>query len=283
MPSSVSASPNRSYASGPLVAFAAGALAASLWFAANLASPELQRSGLSTILARIVVHLLLLGGAWVGLARTSLTESERIRTWLALAVPLTLWLSGAWAIAAEGLLRPGAVRIPILPLLIIVPTAIAIAAVERSHRMGLLLDATPATWLIGVQFYRVFGAVFFLGWMAGITSGVFAWPAGIGDVITGLMALPVAAALASGRPGSMRVAMLWNIFGMADLVLAVILGALTSPGPLQRLALDHPNLMVGAYPSALIPAFTVPSSFVLHILSLRQLLRRTHRTAPMVP
>lgn len=264
---------------GPTLAFAASAAITGLWFAALVAIPELQRTDLSVIVARIAVHLIVLGGTWAVLSRTSLSASERIETWLAIAVPLTLWHGAAWVIVAEGLLLPGAVSIPLLPLMIVVPTAIVITLLLRSGRIGMLLDAMPASWLVGLQAYRVIGGVFFASWLAGTAPGIFALPAGTGDVITGLMALPTALVLASGRPGSTKVALFWNLFGIADLVVAVTLGALTTPGPLQQLALDHPNLTTGTYPSAIIPAFTVPTSLVLHALSLRQLLRRTRPVA----
>jgi hypothetical protein len=266
-----------------VLAFAVSVIAASVWFVVVVAVPELERSWLSVIAVCIVVPLLLLGGAWRALGRTSLTASQRRRTWMAIAIPLALWLGGAWAIAAMGFLLPGAIRIPLLPLLIVVPTAVAIAVLAQSIHIRKLLDVTPVAWLIGIQAYRVVGAVFLLGWMAGSMPGVFAWPAGIGDVITGLMALPVAAALRSGGPGSVRAAVLWNAFGLGDLILAVSLGALTAPGPLQFLAFEHPNLGIGAYPYAVIPAFIVPGSFVLHVLSLRQLLRQRGRRNSIPP
>lgn len=273
------ASNNTAIFTSPTLAFAGTAVATGLWFAALVAIPELQRSDLSIIVARIAVHLIVLGGTWAGLSRTSLTASERIWTWLAIAIPLTLWHGAAWVIVAEGLLLPGAVSIPLLPLMIVVPTAVVITLLSRSDRIGTLLDAMPANWLIGLQAYRVIGGVFFANWLAGTTPGIFALPAGTGDVITGLMALPTAVLLASGRPGSTKAALFWNLFGIADLVVAVTLGALTTPGPLQQLALDHPNLTTGTYPTAIIPAFTVPTSLVLHALSLRQLLRRTRPAA----
>ena len=266
----------------PVLAFAGSAIAAALWVAAIVAIPGFQSSGLSVILVRIVVHVLLLGGAWAGLTRMSLTPAERTKTWLAIAIPLTLWHAGAWLIVTKGLLRPGVVSIPLLPLLLFVPTSIAIVLLWRSRLIGVLLDAMPASWLIGLQFYRVVGATFLVGWVAGTLPGAFALPAGIGDVTTALMALPVAVALASGREGSVRAALLWNMFGIADLVLAIVLGALTSPGPLQQIAFDHPNLLILTFPTAITQAFTVPSSLVLHALSLRQLLRRTHPVAPFV-
>lgn len=259
----------------PLLGFVGTAAVTGLWFAALVAVPELQRSGVSIIVARITVHLIVLGGTWVGLQRTALTQFQRTWTWVAIAIPYTLWHGAAWLIVANGLLLPGATSVPLLPIMIVVPTAIVTVLLWRSNRIGALLDAMPAHWLIGLQAYRVIGGVFLINWWAGTTPAAFAIPAGTGDVITGLMALPTAIALASGRSDNVRSALLWNAFGIADLVVAVTLGALTSPGPFQRLALDHPNLTTGIYPIAIIPAFTVPTSLVLHSLSLRQLLRRT--------
>lgn len=263
----------------PLLAFAGTAVVTGLWLAALITVPGLQQSGVSVIVARIAVHIVTLTGAWLGLSRTSLTPSQRLMTWLAISIPLTIWHGAAWAIVANGLLLPGASPVPLLPLMIVVPTAVVIFLVTRSERIGVLLDAMPVNWLVGFQAYRVIGGVFLINWWVGNTPGTFAIPAGTGDVITGLLALPTAILLANGRPGSSRAALVWNLIGISDLVLAVTLGALTSPGPLQRLAFDHPNLLTGSYPTAIIPAFTVPTSLVLHALSLSQLLRRSRMDA----
>jgi hypothetical protein len=50
-------------------------------------------------------------------------------------------------------------------------------------------------------------------------------------------------------------------------------------GPLQVLALDHPNLQAGLYPNVMIPAFAVPTWIILHALSLWQLRRAARRPA----
>lgn len=64
----------------------------------------------------------------------------------------------------------------------------------------------------------------------------------------------------------------WNLLGVLDLVNAIVLGALTAPGPIQRIVPDHVSI-VGTYPLVLIPAFGVPLSILLHAASLRQLRR----------
>ena len=106
---------------------------------------------------------------------------------------------------------------------------------------------------------------------------MFAVPAGIGDALTGIMALPVALLLASGAARGRSAAMAWNIFGLLDFAVAVTLGTLSSPGPLQIFGLDIPASLAGTYPTVLIPAFAVPSSILLHALSIRQLRRMGRR------
>ena len=67
----------------------------------------------------------------------------------------------------------------------------------------------------------------------------------------------------------------WNLLGIADLVMAVSLGFLSSPGILQILSLGEPNVMISAYPLVMIPVFAVPLSILLHVCSLTKLSRET--------
>jgi hypothetical protein len=140
-----------------------------------------------------------------------------------------------------------------------------------------VLDAMPSTWLVALQLYRVFGAIFLVGWMRGAAPGAFALPAGIGDVITGLLAVPVAISLAAGTLEGRKAAIAWNIFGLADFAVAVFMGMVTSPGPFQLIVPNVPSIGAGTYPTVMVPAFAVPSSILLHALSLRQLGRQRGR------
>jgi non-canonical (house-cleaning) NTP pyrophosphatase len=73
---------------------------------------------------------------------------------------------------------------------------------------------------------------------------------------------------------SRRAAIAWNIFGLADFAVAITLGLITSPGRFQLIVPNVLSIGAGAYPDVLTPAFVVPSSILLHALSLRQLIRR---------
>lgn len=229
--------------------------------------------------ARPAVVVVLLFGLWRALGRAGVARRPALAVWLAVAIPLTLWLGGIWAAAAAGAfqVRPGV--IPPLPIAVVVPVVLGLVAVTRSRQIAAAVDAAPLSWLVGFQVYRVLGGVFLLQWLDGALPGAFAVPAGAGDMLVGLLALPAAAYAASGRRGSTAVAVAWNVLGIADLVNALSLGFLSTPGPLQLLAHDHPNLGVGVYPTALIPAFAVPLSLILHGVSLWQLRRRSRSRA----
>ena len=169
-------------------------------------------------------------------------------------------------------LSPG-LGLPALPIAIFLPVLLALPLLLSSKRIGALLDATPAAWLIALEVYCIFGGIFLVAWSRGGIAGVFALPAGIGDVLVGVLALPVAYLVGTGAPGARQRALAWNLLGLFDFAIAIAIGVLTAPGPLQLIVPDRPNAALATFPMVMIPAFAVPSSILLHALSLRQLLR----------
>jgi hypothetical protein len=244
-----------------------------LWVALNYAFPIIPASGMPTVAARLAIHVLIALGLWLALERAELTPAQRRNAWLGVMIPFTLWLALIWGSAINGVFRGGFAPLPLIPFAILLPVIIGTPIVLLSKRMGQVLDAMPASWLIALQAYRVLGSAFLIGWARGLVPGVFALPAGIGDVITGLLAVPVAISLAAGTPESRKVAVAWNVFGLLDFAIAVSIGLMIAPGPLQVIVSSIPNATVGIYPNVMVPAFAVPSSILLHVLSLRQLRR----------
>jgi len=222
-----------------------------------------------------MVHGLIALGLWLGLERTDLTPGQRRTIWLAIMVPFTLWAAVAWTAAINGVFRTGVSPLPLLPSAIFLPVIIGAPLLLLSKRVGQLLDAMPTTWLVALQLYRVFGGQWLFYWLGGLLPGLWALPAGTGDVLTGLCAVPAAIALATGTAEGRKAAILWNIFGLADFVVAITLGLTISPGPFQLIVPNDPIIGLDGYPNVLTPAFVVPSSILLHALSLRQLRRRS--------
>ena len=250
-----------------------------LWTWLIYSLPVLLESGLPALTVRLMVHGLIALGLWLGLERTDLTPNQRRTTWLAIMVPFTLWAAVAWTAAINGVLRTSASPLPLLPLAIFVPVIIGAPLLLLSKRVGQLLDAMPTTWLVAIQLYRVFGSQWLAYWLLGLLPGPWALPAGTGDVLTGLFAVPAAIALATGTAEGRKAAILWNIFGIADLVVAIALGMIVSPGRFQLIVPNILSIGIDGYPNVLTPAFVVPGSILLHALSLRQLRRRSRTEA----
>jgi hypothetical protein len=121
--------------------------------------------------------------------------------------------------------------------------------------------------------FRVEGVVFLLYLALGHLPAVFALPAGLGDLATGLAAALVARRLARGT--GRRAAWWFNAFGLTDLITALTLGALTV---YQLLHVTPSGAPIAQRPLALIPTVGVPLLFVLHIESMFTLARAPRAT-----
>jgi hypothetical protein len=121
--------------------------------------------------------------------------------------------------------------------------------------------AIPQHWLIGVQVFRVLGGVFLIRWWQGDLVAVFAIPAGVGDVVTGVCAPVAAYWWYTGKTYARLASIACNLFGMSDLVIAVAIGA----------SIQGPGI---AFPAVMILIYAVPRAFLIHSYSMIGLLSR---------
>jgi hypothetical protein len=269
---------------GAILLLVLAAVATVCWLGVNFTFPGLQATGIPSTATRLLIDAAILAGLWLGLARTQLEHGARLVTWFAVAFPLLIWQVVVWWIAIDGGFHVRLGAVPALPIAIMLPLLVGLPLLLRSRRIATILDAIPPYWLIGLQFYRILGGIFLVAWAHGDLPGVFALPAGTGDTLTGLLALPTAYLLYVAPRENRQGAIAWNILGILDLIIAITIGFLTLPGPLQLIVQDPPNTLIGTYPTVMIPAFAVPTSLMLHALSLRQLarLRHNHTLSPQV-
>lgn len=187
-------------------------------------------------------------------------------------VMLFAWLGTTTALAAAGVYRPTSdTAIPTLPIAVAIALGGAWIAATTIPSLRALIDQ-PATQpsLVALQSWRVVGVVFLVLLSQGQLPALFALPAGLGDIAAGLAAPFVARRL--HKPGGRSAAVIWNVFGLLDLIVALGLGATTNVGPVQIFHTNPSAVVLTEFPMALVPTFLVPLSMLLHILSLRYLL-----------
>ncbi|MDQ3837104.1 MAG: hypothetical protein M3270_09255 [Thermoproteota archaeon] len=117
--------------------------------------------------------------------------------------------------------------------------------------------------IIAVQSYRIGGVLFLWGMTQGILDPAFAIPAGVGDILIGVTAIPFAIFLWKGYSWSKYAVVVWSVLGIADLVDAVTLGRITSP--------DFSTSTMATFPWILVPTVAVPLALALHGITLSRL------------
>ena len=183
---------------------------------------------------------------------------------------LTLGLIAAWfafsfAASTQHLYVTKAPNPP-LPILlaVVVPIAIFLLWIGISPEFRRFVFSLDPRTLTLLHAWRLGGFTFLTLYAYGILPGLFALPAGLGDMAVGATAPFVALRLADSnhRTTFLR----WQTLGILDLVVAVSMGGLVSflaPGGPRPFAMS-------VLPLSLIPTFAVPLLLIFHIICIAQ-------------
>jgi hypothetical protein len=199
-------------------------------------------------------------GLLIGLSQvrgvTKLAAFASAAAWLAIVV-------GAYTI---GGLRPGVlgpVPVNLLPFILLLAMLFGSWFLLPQTRHALLSVPLPA--LVAVHAGRVGGLFFLILYFDGRLSAPFAPAAGIGDMITGAVALLLLATMALGFELRSLWLKVWNAFGALDLILALTLAVLSAPGTPFRVFTEGPGTQImGSLPWIFVPAMLVPIDLLVH-------------------
>lgn len=222
----------------------------------------------------LLILIALSAGVWSVTAKAGWADSRHRRFTEGAVTVLAAWLVAAIVLAIMGVYASSPQQLPTVEYGLLVPIVVGLFLMFGYRPVRELFGIASQSWLVGVQTYRALGAIFLILYAAARLPGEFALPAGVGDVAIGVTAPFVAVAYGRNPAKNRWVVWLWNLLGLFDLVIAVASGVLTSPSPIQHLALDRPNVLISMFPLVLIPTYLVPISILLHIASLDKLMRR---------
>ncbi len=227
---------------------------------------------LSNVLIGCVAVVATVAFGWQRALRlTELKPADRSRAlWSGLAL-LLAWFLAALVLSRMDFYRGTPTRNPTRPFGLLIPIAAGVVLFRRWPALRRAVEVVPQSWIAGVQVYRVEGLIFLMLYAGGWLPGAFAWPAGVGDLLVGLLAPVAGIAYMRGMRGSAGMLRAWNRLGITDLAVAVTTGFLTSPSPVQLLALDRPNELITVFPLVMIPVFLVPLAVLLHLASWQKL------------
>jgi hypothetical protein len=199
---------------------------------------------------------------------------------------VVLGIAGGWLLllasfAAAGLFSASAYGIPLVGVAVAVPVIAVLLLRARSGTLRSLISTIPLTLLVAVHVGRLLGVEFLLMQAAGRLPATFAFSAGWGDIIVATASLPVAFAVHRRIRGWRSLVLVWNCVGVADLIVAVALGAGSAAGSPIRFVYEEPSSAVmGALPWFLIPGYLVPLYLITHVAIFFRLMAADQSNVP---
>lgn len=183
-------------------------------------------------------------------------------------VVLILWLAVVTAAGLGNIFEHNPALTILVPL---VPTIILLSCYRLSSGLQKQLARLADSTLILFQSARVVGAVFILYAVMGLLPKWWGFLVGPWDLLIGLSAAVVAGRVREGLPGARTAAKVFNILGLADFGLAILLAFVALPGHFRMIAAEPSTMALGQFPLILITAFGVPLAIGAHLESLRRL------------
>ena len=198
---------------------------------------------------------------------------EETRNNLAVTIiVLLVWLMFTLIIGISGVLNDFTGMPPKL-LLIILPPFVFIMLIMLSKQFHDLCKPLGNFWFIYPQSFRIL--MEFILWLLyryKIIPIQMTFEGYNYEIIIGLTAPIVAYYCFTKKQWSPKVAIIWNIVGLAFLVNIVVISILSTPYPFRQFMNEPANTIAFHFPFVWLPAVVVPFAFLLHLLSLRRLL-----------
>ncbi|MDB5135155.1 MAG: hypothetical protein JWP37_1758 [Mucilaginibacter sp.] len=151
-----------------------------------------------------------------------------------------------------------------IPLLVILFGFIGNTGLFKTLLRSITLES-----LIAIHVFRLVGVFFIILYGYHLLPAEFAFSAGLGDIITALLALPVARMVSKGKSRAVAATYAWNIFGMLDIINLLVIAVMTGTnGNLREVTI---------FPFVWFPAFAPATILFLHIMIFRKLNNDIHR------
>jgi hypothetical protein len=188
-----------------------------------------------------------------------------------IGVVLVAWLALVVALGARGAFVTPAGTPPVRLLIgVTMALIVFLIGLSLSDRFREVVATADLRLMTAIQAWRFAGLGFLALYAHGVLPGLFAWPAGLGDIAIGVTAPWILVALVRDRRfAASKTFVVWNLLGVLDLVVAIGMGALNSWLALDSAA-EVTTRPMAVLPLVVIPAYLVPIFVMLHVAALVQ-------------
>ncbi len=180
---------------------------------------------------------------------------------------LLAWFAAAYVIGAERLLsNEGAALLAPIAVTAVLPVAVFLAFYALSARVRNFILSRDIGTLTMLQHWRVIGFAFLPLTFFGVLPGLFAWPAGLGDVAIGLAAAVVVARIGRDPAWATSAGLVrFHLLGLLDFAVAIATAGLSAGGFPSLVADGVTSAPLDVWPLNLFPSFLVPIFIILHL------------------
>ena len=148
-------------------------------------------------------------------------------------------------------------------------TVILFVIVWNTGLFKKLLRAITLESLVTLHVFRLLGVFFILIYCYHLLPANLAFSAGMGDILTALLAFPVAKMVAKGNSWSRKAVYAWNIFGVLDILVLLVIVAITTRNSI--ITGERGDLEMTIFPFVWFPAFAPATILFLHAAVFRKL------------
>ena len=180
-----------------------------------------------------------------------------------------LYLAYASILSLKGVFYINSIPPKVMVFTAIPLTIMLFVIVGNTKLFKKLLRSITLESLIALHVFRVLGVFFILLYFYHLLPRDFAFSSGVGDIITAILALPVAKMVSKGKPGSLKIAYAWNIFGTLDIITLLVIAVIHAKNDIVTGELGPQELTV--FPFVWFPAFAPATILFLHAAIFRKL------------
>ena len=200
-------------------------------------------------------------------------KSKRVKTYLVTSILISVWLVISALTALNGTLHDFTTTPPRL-LLVVIPPVLAIIYISSSKRINAIIKEIPPEWFLYIQSFRVLMEVLlWLLFLKNIIPVQMTFEGINYDILIGLSAPLVAYYALSVNKWPRITALLWNLAGLLLVTNIFLVAMLSTPSPMRQFFNEPAKTLVAYFPFVWIPAFIVPFAYLMHVLSIKQLLK----------